>query len=57
MLSLNPGSPEAILAGCKCPEIDNHYGKGWEGTPNVYCINGNCPLHGKLHAKRNKETT
>jgi len=23
-----PGGTEAVQAGCRCPQIDNHYGRG-----------------------------
>lgn len=42
----NPGSPEAIDAGCTCPEIDNHYGEGipcGEGVAFIYTLG--CPVH------------
>jgi hypothetical protein len=47
----NPGSPEAVAAGCKCPVLDNSHGKGAfggmlviDGEPAFY-IAGNCPMH------------
>lgn len=45
----NPGSKEAQALGCKCPVIDNHFGKGIEmgsvdGSPSFW-INGDCPIH------------
>ena len=46
----NPGSPEAVKQGCKCPVIDNRYGKGIRDDRDEYWINGGCPLHG-LHAE------
>lgn len=43
-----PGSDEAVKAGCKCPVIDNHHGKG---VPTkfgpAYWTSAGCPLHGK----------
>ncbi len=39
----NPGSEEAVKAGCRCPVIDNHYGKG---TPYGFWMSEDCPLHG-----------
>lgn len=48
----NPGSDEAIHAGCTCPVIDNGRGKGWMGgikdketgeTLFVYTVG--CPVH------------
>lgn len=46
----NPGSKEAIKAGCICPVLDNAQGKGtlaWGGmteSPNFW-ITAGCPLH------------
>lgn len=43
----NPGSKEAIDAGCICPVIDNHHGKGvpkWGGGTAFWYTEG-CPLH------------
>ena len=28
---MNPGSDEAIAAGCTCPVIDNGHGRGYMG--------------------------
>ena len=44
----NPGSPEAVEAGCLCPVIDNHYGAGmpYPSGP-AFWINSECPLHNK----------
>lgn len=42
----NPGSDEAIDAGCTCPVIDNGHGRGWMGMANVFAYNESCPLHG-----------
>ena len=41
----NPGSSEAITAGCLCPVLDNNHGRHvpWPGD---WWINANCPLHG-----------
>ena len=45
----NPGSPEAVEKGCKCPVMDNHYGKGFplgkENEP-MFWVSFDCPLHG-----------
>lgn len=38
-----PGSREAFLAGCSCPTMDNHYGRGVGG---YYWVNGDCKIHG-----------
>ncbi len=43
----NPGSPQAIEAGCDCPIIDNRAGRGFmnrNGEP-VFVLNADCPLH------------
>jgi hypothetical protein len=41
----NPGSDEAVDRGCKCAQIDNCYGKGFDG--GKFWINGACLLHGR----------
>jgi len=44
----NPGSPEAVEAGCACPRMDNHHGKGrptLEGF--IFFVSELCPLHCK----------
>ena len=52
MTKPNPGTKEAIEAGCTCPVIDNNYGKGIpiktkDGTIQTgYWMSDNCPLHG-----------
>ncbi len=47
----NPGSTEAIEAGCKCPVLDNEHGAGcgWTGENGqpLFWVNGGCPIHGK----------
>jgi hypothetical protein len=43
---LNPGSDEAIKAGCLCPVLDNAHGKGYMGMPEVFVMQENCPIHG-----------
>lgn len=48
---LNPGSDEAIEAGCTCPVLDNCHGKG--GDPfGYFWINLDCPIHGKESRKQ-----
>lgn len=48
----NPGSAEAIEAGCKCPVIDNHHGNGFPaldrdgGRRTAFWISAECPIHG-----------
>lgn len=46
----NPGSDEAIEAGCRCPVLDNRCGQGayWGGFPSFW-INDKCPIHGGLN--------
>lgn len=42
----NPGSDEAILRGCICPVIDNHYGRGIPLSGGItFWITGGCPVH------------
>lgn len=48
----NPGSDEAINAGCKCAVLDNNHGAGCgrtddDGRP-LFWINNDCQLHGLL---------
>lgn len=49
--AVNPGSKEALAIGCKCPVLDNGYGKGVyggllfdDGKPKFW-IASNCPIH------------
>jgi hypothetical protein len=57
----NPGSDEAVAAGCTCPVMDNARGRGIpiatdEGELQIaYWINGNCPIHGNKVSKDTKE--
>lgn len=48
----NPGSDEAVALGCKCPRMDNCYGKGGRIVDNQlqfahpqFVISGDCELH------------
>lgn len=43
---LNPGSPEAVAQGCKCPVLDNCHGKGYlvPGS-GMFVMSSACPLH------------
>lgn len=50
----NPGSQQAIEAGCLCPILDNHYGKGWNKMPDTFVYNCDCPIHYKFLEKINK---
>lgn len=48
---MNPGSDEAIENGCRCPVIDNRYGRGvWDSPENVYVFwySSDCPIHGDV---------
>lgn len=42
-----PGSYEAIEKGCKCPIMDNHYGKGIGSNGEKYgwYQSEGCPMH------------
>lgn len=48
ILERYPGSHSAIKAGCTCPVIDNHYGKGRREDYNEYLVNDTCPLHSRI---------
>ena len=55
----NPGSPEAVAAGCTCPVIDNHHGKGVPAGKNgapMFWHSERCPMHGRA-ALRNHEAS
>lgn len=47
----NPGSREAIDAGCTCPVLDNAHGRGWLGGVKdsegrtIYVYTAGCPVH------------
>jgi len=41
----NPGSREAVKAGCTCPVIDNRYGRGYYGVAGEFVYNMSCPIH------------
>lgn len=43
-----PGTDAALSAGCLCPVIDNHFGRGRYGAGAVYgwLLHPSCPLHG-----------
>lgn len=46
---LKPGSIEAFAAGCKCPRMDNRWGRGIYDDENgvaQFVTAQNCPLHG-----------
>ncbi len=50
----NPGSREALDAGCRCPVMDNAHGKfppipagtPWGGETGGWYVNPDCPVHG-----------
>jgi hypothetical protein len=52
---LNPGSDEAIKAGCKCPVLDNNHGRGCgakdENGDPLFWMNGACKIHGGKDGK------
>lgn len=41
----NPGSPEAVEAGCTCPVLDNARGRGYMGVDGTFIFTSNCPVH------------
>lgn len=45
----NPGSREAVRAGCICPEMDNHRGRGRGTDPDtderLFWFTSGCPVH------------
>lgn len=41
----NPGSPEAVKQGCRCPVLDNAHGRGAGWGENTFWINAGCGLH------------
>lgn len=41
----HPGTDAALMRGCKCPVIDNGYGRGWMGQAGVFVYTVGCPLH------------
>lgn len=42
----NPGSDEAVAAGCSCPVMDNNRGLVPPFAPDAWWITATCPLHG-----------
>jgi hypothetical protein len=53
---MNPGSPEAVAAGCTCPIGDNHNGAGIPMTVKgkqviSFWHSGDCPIHDKQEEK------
>jgi hypothetical protein len=59
----NPGSREAVEAGCTCPVSDNGRGRGWMGGvkdergETLFVYTGGCPVHGDKHPEKEGETT
>ena len=55
---MNPGSDEAIAAGCTCPVMDNGHGRGYLGGETngqgwtAFIVTRDCPLHGKKAEER-----
>ena len=47
----NPGSDEALAAGCNCPVMDNAHGKGYMGIENVFVMRVDCLIHSKQAQK------
>lgn len=41
----NPGTKEAIRAGCTCPVLDNSHGKGYMGQAGVFIYTMGCKIH------------
>lgn len=41
----NPGSAEAVTAGCRCPVFENRKGLGLEGRDGIYAYVLGCPVH------------
>ena len=42
----NPGSPEAVAAGCTCPVLDNGHGRGSGfGGSGTFWMTEGCPVH------------
>ena len=45
----NPGSDEAVAAGCTCPVMDNYRGAGFPyGGETCHYISQGCPIHTTL---------
>ena len=56
---MNPGSDEAIAAGCKCPIMDNAHGRGAWGTQGtddpVFIMTVGCPVHAQELSETEEE--
>lgn len=44
---LNPGSDEAVEAGCSCPIVDNNHGISAPLPDDCWVVNLDCPIHGQ----------
>jgi hypothetical protein len=42
---VNPGSDAAVAEGCKCPRMDNSYGRGYFCQDGIFVYAEGCPLH------------
>ena len=42
----NPGSYKAVKLSCFCARMDNGYGSGYMGIPDIFVYSLACPLHG-----------
>ena len=45
----HPGSHEAWKRGCRCPRMDNAFGRGMyrDETGPVFVVSEDCALHGR----------
>lgn len=46
----NPGSDDAVAAGCTCPVMDNGRGRGYMGVAGLFWYSATCPVHAKREA-------
>lgn len=51
MNEMNPGSRDAIVAGCTCAIIDNHHGAGYHGQAGIFVFTSGCPVHWPVGSK------
>lgn len=47
----NPGSDEALAAGCTCPVMDNAHGAGFMGLDGYFIYAEGCPVHQAVKAE------
>ncbi len=58
----NPGSDEAIAAGCRCPVMGNGHGEGVyggrksENGETMFWVSDDCPLHGPVEGAERSTT-